>query len=78
MDLIAATWADGGLVYIVVHIFVVVVFVLLLVITIDIVVAVVVVIIVGPRNLTLKFGKNWVSNSWDIVVSVLEESVVSL
>ena len=21
----------------------------------------------GPRKLTMKFGENWVSNSWDIV-----------
>ena len=29
-----------------------------------------VVIIVGHRNLTLKFGQNWVSNKWYIVVVV--------
>ena len=31
---------------------------------------VVVVIIVGPRNLTLKFGQNWVNNKLYIVVVV--------
>ena len=36
------------------------VFVVVLAVTVDIVV--VVVVIVGPRNLTLKFGQNWVSN----------------
>ena len=27
----------------------------------------VVVDVVAPRNLSLKFGQNWVGNSWDIV-----------
>ena len=42
---------------------VVVVVVFAVVVTIDIVFAVVVVIIIGPRNLTLNYGQNQVSNS---------------
>ena len=38
------------------------------VVTVD---TIVVVIVTGPRNLTLKFGQNWNSNSWDIVVFVV-------
>ena len=30
-----------------------------------------VVVIVGPRNITLKFGTNWVSNCLDVVVMLL-------
>ena len=31
-----------------------------------VVVYVVVIVVVNPRNLPLKFGQSWVSNSWDI------------
>ena len=40
------------------------------VVVVVVVVAVVVVIIVGHKNLTLKFGQNWVNNKQYIVVVV--------
>ena len=41
------------------------------VVVVVILVVVVVVIIVGHRNLTLKFGQNWVNTKWSIVVVVI-------
>ena len=38
------------------------------VVIVVVIVVVVVVIIVGHKNLTLKFGQNWVNNNWYIVV----------
>ena len=48
----------------------VVVVVIVVVGVIVVVVFVVVVTIVGHKNLTLKFGQNWVNNKWYIVVVV--------
>ena len=60
---------------VVVHV-VVFVFVFFIVVVLGGVVVIVVVMIVGHRNLTLKFGQNWVNNSCNIVFVVIDVVVV--
>ena len=45
---------------------VIVVIVVVFAVVFVVVVYVVVIVVVNPRNLPLKFGQSWVSNSWDI------------
>ena len=57
------SWPNCFEIVVIVVVVVVVVIVVVIVVVVDIVV---VVVVVHPRNLTVKFGWNWVSNSWDI------------
>ena len=47
---------------------VVVTFVIVVAVVVVVVILVVVVIIVGHRNLTLKFGQNWVNNDFIVLL----------
>ena len=61
------------------HVFVVLALVAIFAVTVDIVVSgVVVIIIVGPRTQTLRFCKNWVSYSRDVVLIVIEDFLLLL
>ena len=61
--LIIAVFVVFVFLVVIVVVFVVLVLVVVLVVTVDIVVSVVIVTIIGPRNLALRFSKNWVSYS---------------